>query len=119
MQNVYPTLRITDYARAHAFYVDGLKFHVDWEWRHEPGLPVFLQISRDGLSFYLSEHEGDCQTGGLVHLYVADVDAWFEEVRAAGLPIEMPPTTHPWGVRSMTVTDPDDNRICIATRIDS
>ena len=29
-QRVMPTLRITNYARSKAFYVDGLGFHIDW-----------------------------------------------------------------------------------------
>lgn len=33
MQQVFPTLRITDYARSRRFYVDGLGFRVDWENR--------------------------------------------------------------------------------------
>ena len=39
------------------------------------------QVSRDGLAFFLTEHTGDCPAGGLVHLYVPDVDAWFDEFR--------------------------------------
>lgn len=65
-QTAYPTLSITDYERARDFYVERLGFAIDWEWRHEPGFPVFLQVSRDGLAFYLSEHSGDCEPGGLV-----------------------------------------------------
>lgn len=33
-------LRITDYDRTTQFYLDGLRFEIDWEWRHEPGFPV-------------------------------------------------------------------------------
>jgi hypothetical protein len=29
MQQVVPAMRITDYARSKAFYVDGLGFHID------------------------------------------------------------------------------------------
>ena len=70
MQRVTPVLRILDEAEAKAFYVDGLGFTVDWEWRHKPGFPIFIKVSRDGLSLFLSEHAGDCQTGGLVYLAV-------------------------------------------------
>ena len=74
MQNVYPTLRITDFERSRAFYVEGLGFKIDWEHRLEPHFPVFMQITRDGLSLYLSEHSGDYQVEGLVHLFVPNVD---------------------------------------------
>jgi catechol 2,3-dioxygenase-like lactoylglutathione lyase family enzyme len=70
MQNVYPALRITDYEKSKAFYVDGLGFLIESEHRFAPHLPVFMTISHDGLSLYLSQHAGDCQPGGLVFLYV-------------------------------------------------
>ena len=49
MQNVYPTLRITNYEKSKAFYVDGLGFQIEGEHRFAPHLPVFMTISRDGL----------------------------------------------------------------------
>jgi hypothetical protein len=44
-----------------------LGFHIDWEHRFRPNFPVFVQISRDGMVIFLSEHAGDCEVGGLVH----------------------------------------------------
>jgi catechol 2,3-dioxygenase-like lactoylglutathione lyase family enzyme len=116
-QRVMPTLRMTDYARSKRFYVEGLGFHVDWEHRFEPGFPVFAQVSRDGLAFFLTEHTGDCPVGGLVHLYVPDVDSWFEEFRQRGLSIDEPPNECLQGLRSMTVVDPDGNKLHISTRL--
>jgi uncharacterized glyoxalase superfamily protein PhnB len=116
MQAVVPTLRITDLARAKAFYVDGLDFTVDWEHRFEPHFPVFLQISRDGLTLYLSQHSGDCQVGGLVHLYVADVDAWYADMVDKGASVPSP-EDQPWGNRDFRVTDPDGNQLAICTRL--
>lgn len=117
MQNVMPALRITGYERSRAFYVDGLGFAIEREHRFAPGMPVFLTISRDGLSFYLTEHAGDCQAGGLVFLYVPDVDAWYEEWRNRGVPICQPPANNLPGLRDMTVVDPDGNKICVLTRL--
>ena len=77
---VIPCLRITDYEQARAFYVAGLGFTIDWEHRFEPHMPVFLQLTRGDLTFYLSQHAGDVQPGGLVYLYVPDVDAWYAEM---------------------------------------
>ena len=74
-QRVFPQLRMTNWKRTRAFYVDGLGFSVDWEHRFEPGLPVFAQLTRDGLSLFLTEHAGDCQVGGAAYFVVDDVDA--------------------------------------------
>lgn len=117
-QRVIPALRITDYARSKRFYVAGLGFQIDWEHRFEPHLPVFMQVSRDGLAFFLTEHAGDCPAGGLVHLYVPDVDAWFVELERKGVPVQEPPNESLQGLRDMTVVDPDGNKIRICTRLE-
>jgi catechol 2,3-dioxygenase-like lactoylglutathione lyase family enzyme len=116
MQNVLPTLRITDYARSRRFYVDGLGFQIDWEHRAEPHLPVFLQVTREGLSLYLSERPGDGPVGALVHLYVPDVDRWFAELENREVPIERPPRDEPWGNRELSLRDPDGNQLRVCTR---
>ncbi len=116
-QRVLPTLRISSYAKSKAFYVDGLGFKIDWEHRFRPDFPVFMQVSRDGLAIFLTEHAGDCPPGGLVHLYVPDVDAWFTELQHTGGPVAEPPTESLPGLRDMTVVDPDGNKLRICTRL--
>jgi catechol 2,3-dioxygenase-like lactoylglutathione lyase family enzyme len=117
MQNVYPTLRITDYEKSKAFYVDGLGFQIEGEHRFAPHLPVFLTISRDGLSLYLTQHAGDCQPGGLVFLYVPDVDAWYAELVSKGIQPQSPPEDFEGKLRDFRVLDPDGNKLDICTRL--
>jgi hypothetical protein len=100
-----------------AVYVDGLGFQVDWEHRCEPGFPVFAQVSRDGLAFFLTEHTGDCPVGGLIHLYVNDVDALFEEFRGRSIQVQEPANESLSGLRSMMVVDPDGNKLHVCTRL--
>ena len=109
-QRVIPALRITNYERSKAYYMDTLGFVVEWEHRFEPGFPVFMSIARDGMQIYLSEHSGDCQVGGLVHFLIADVDAWHAEFRDRGAKIAEPPNDD-LGFRNMTVADPDGNQL--------
>ncbi|MGH9842114.1 MAG: glyoxalase superfamily protein [Blastocatellia bacterium] len=119
MQNVMPALRITDYERSRAFYVDGLGFQIEGEHRFAPHLPVFMTIGRDGLSLYLSQHAGDCQAGGLVFLYVEDVDAWYAEITGRGVKAESPPENFEGRIRDFRVVDPDGNKLDICTRLNS
>jgi catechol 2,3-dioxygenase-like lactoylglutathione lyase family enzyme len=116
-QRVVPTLRITSYERSKAFFVDGLGFQIDWEHRFKPHFPVFMQVSREELSFFLSAHSGDCAVGGLIHLYVSNVDAWFAEFQGRNISVKEPPNESLPGLRSMTVVDPDGNKIMIHTRL--
>ena len=51
MRMVTPALRITDYERSKAFYVNGLGFKIDGEHRFASNLPVFMTISLEGLFF--------------------------------------------------------------------
>ncbi len=113
-QRVFPQLRLTNWKRTRSFYVEGLGFTVDWEHRFEPGFPVFAQVTRDGLSLFLSEHSGDCQVGGAAYLVVNDVDTLGREIRDRGVEPAEPPSDTPWGTREMTVVDPDGNRIRFA-----
>ena len=47
-----PILRSFDEAKAREFYIDWLGFVVDWEHRFEPGLPLYMQVSRDGIALH-------------------------------------------------------------------
>ena len=116
-QCVMPTLRITNYARSKEFYVDRLGFRIDWEHRFKPTFPVFMQVSRDGLAFFLTEHAGDCPVGGLLHLYVPSVDDWYVEFLHKGVAVKEPPNESLQGLRDMTIIDPDGNKLRICTRL--
>lgn len=63
-----------------------------------------------GLSVQFMEPQGDqpvCNTDGLTYNFcVADVDAEFTRLTAAGLIPVMPIEDHPWGDRGFAVKDP-------------
>ena len=63
-----PTLRVFDEAKTREFYVQFLGCAIDWEHRFEPGLPLYMQVSRGGLILHLSEHHGDGSAGA--HVFV-------------------------------------------------
>jgi len=69
-----------------------------------------MSIARDGMRLYLTQHSGDCQVGGLVHLVIPDVDAWHAEFRPRGAVVAESPNDD-LGFRNMTITDPDGNQL--------
>ena len=106
-----PILRIFDEAKAREFYVGFLGFAVDWEHRFEPGLPLYLQVSRDACRLHLSEHHGDATPGSALRIEVQDLGALHAELSAKAYKNARPGIAdQPWG-RDMEIADPFGNRL--------
>jgi predicted enzyme related to lactoylglutathione lyase len=111
-----PVLRMFDVARAKAFYLDFLGFTLDWEHVFEPGMPLYCQVSRSGLTLHLSEHHGDGSPGVVVFAPMEGIEAYQRELLTKDY-ASMRPGLHaqPWGVE-MQVWDPSGNRIRFCER---
>jgi catechol 2,3-dioxygenase-like lactoylglutathione lyase family enzyme len=106
-----PILRIFDESKAREFYVGFLGFTVDFEHRFEPGLPLYMQVSRDGCVLHLSEHHGDASPGGAIRIETSELDAFQAELIAKQYGFARPGIDdQPWG-RDMSVKDPFGNRL--------
>jgi catechol 2,3-dioxygenase-like lactoylglutathione lyase family enzyme len=106
-----PILRIFDEAKARAFYLDFLGFREDWSHRFEPGLPLYLQVSRDGCVLHLSEHHGDCCPGAALRIATEGLDDFHAELTGKDYGYARPAIEEvPWG-RDMAVADPFGNRL--------
>jgi len=116
-QTVVPVLRVTHAAISFPFYTEGLGFTVDWEYRHEPGFPVFAQLTRGGQSIFLTEHAGDCQVGGAVYFMVPAVDECYRAFQATGIVKANPPRDTAWKTRELQIVDPDGNRLTFSTEL--
>lgn len=116
MQTVIPLLRITDATRSLAFYEQGLGFVVDWKHQFEPGFPLFMQITRQSQTIFLTEHTGDCKTGGAVYFVVPDARSCYDEFVANAIKATELPHDTPWGACEFLLTDPDGNRLTFASR---
>ncbi|MER5423847.1 glyoxalase superfamily protein [Streptosporangium roseum] len=105
-EEVIPILHVKDAAVAVAWY-DRLGFTQQWEHRFEPGLPAFVEVARDRVRLFLSEHTGDARPDTLVYLRVRDVDAVADEF---GIQAK----DAPWG-RKIELRDLDGNRLRVGT----
>ncbi len=113
-----PILRIFDEGKAREFYVAFLGFNVDWEHRFEPGLPLYMQISRDRCVLHLSEHHGDCTPGSAMRIETDALDAFHAELSSSQYKYARPDIEKmPWGTRDMSVKDPFGNRLTFTTTI--
>jgi len=59
---------------------------------------------------------GDGQSELVLDFMVADVDAEYDRIAALDVDWVMPPTTQPWGNRSMIFRDPDGNLVNVFSR---
>jgi len=107
-----PILRIFSVEKAREFYVGYLGFTVDWEHRFDEVAPIYMQISRAGLTLHLSEHHGDCCPGSTVFVRVTGLDEFHQEITAKGYGYLCPGVEKTfYGSKCMEVIDPFGNRI--------
>lgn len=88
MSRAFPCLYIKDYDNAKDFYVAFLSFEIMWEWRHEPGFPVYMGISRKegpgitegDVTIHLTEHREVPEGIGIL-IDVEDVQAFYDDLK--------------------------------------
>jgi catechol 2,3-dioxygenase-like lactoylglutathione lyase family enzyme len=112
-----PILRSFDEAKAREFYVGFLGFNVDWEHRFEPDLPLYMQVSRDGIVLHISEHHGDATPGSHIRVEIKGMRELHAELIAKRYRNNRPGLERPeWGGLEMTVVDPSRNLITFFER---
>ena len=122
-ERAFPVVFATDVSQAAAFYESlGFIRHVQLPPDGEPGY-VGLRRGASELAVVAAEwpaeqyHRPFATNGVLFEMfvYVDDVDATVETLRAGGTSILREPADMPWGERVAYVADPDDNPVALAT----
>ncbi|MFF4510556.1 MULTISPECIES: VOC family protein [Streptomyces] len=105
-------LRPTDPERSRAFYGErlGLAVHREFGTGPERGTVYFL-----GGGFLEVSGRSETPPSPALRLWlqVADADAAYEELSAAGVNIVRPPVKEPWGLIEMWIADPDGVEIVL------
>jgi len=91
------------------FYTEFLAFRIDWEHRHEPDLPLYMQVSSGECALHLSGHFGDGTPGTVVRIGVRNTEA-FHAMLAAKRYKHARPGYDP-AERSVTLLDPSGNEL--------
>ena|SRR5688572_13134063 len=114
-----PILRIFSVDKAREFYVDYLGFKIDFEHRFEPELPLYMQVSREGLLLHLSEHHGDSTPGSTVFIWMKGIHELHQELREKKYQYLRPGIERAeWGADVMQLTDPFGNRLRFSERVE-
>ena len=112
VEKVVPILRIFDYKKAIEFYVDWLGFTIDWEHVFEEGMPIYMQVSRDGISLHLSEHHGDTTPGTRIYIECTGLKEYHRELNDKKYKNNKPGLEKAfYGAWCMEVIDPFGNRL--------
>jgi uncharacterized glyoxalase superfamily protein PhnB len=108
-----PVLHVSSSAAAEDFYCTHLGFTRRFAYRPDETRadPCYMGVARDGVMLHLSSFSGDGVPGGVVALFVEDVDRLHAELVANDVPIHLAPTDQTWGNREMCVKDADGNSL--------
>ncbi|MGN9909804.1 VOC family protein [Phytohabitans sp. LJ34] len=115
---IFPILTARDLPAALGFYRDLLGGTVTYQFPPE-GEPAYVAVDlgRSHLGIGRQDQPGDLVNDRVtLWVYAGDCDAAVDRLRAAGVPVLQEPADQPWGERMATVTDPDGNRVIVATR---
>lgn len=110
-EQAIPIVRIFDVAKAHEFYLGFLGFSIDWEHRFGENMPLYMQVSREGLKLHLSEHAGDASPGGNMVVQTKGLAEFQRELIDKNYRYMKPGLERQeWGAEMMVI-DPFGNRI--------
>ena len=112
IEKTIPLLRIFDVDKAKEFYIDWLGFKEDWSHQFEENMPYYIQISREELTFHLTEHVGDCSPAAKVFINCSDIESFFQELQAKPYKYYRPSLEEAfWNARVINLIDPFGNKL--------
>jgi uncharacterized glyoxalase superfamily protein PhnB len=106
-ETIVPIFYAADVVKSLNYYVDTLCFEEKWEW-DDP--PTFGGVRNGDVQIFFCKN---CQgnPGTWISVFVDNVDAYYETIKAKGANILSPPQDMEWGIREMLVEDPDGHKI--------
>ncbi len=120
LSSASPSLTVNNLEKSLAFYRDVLGFKVEQTW-DEGGKVTGVSLRAGGVSFMIGQDDwkkGRKRSKGvgfrMFCMTNKNVDAIARRIRARGGKLDAGPRDQPWGVRDISLTDPDGFKITIA-----
>ena len=122
-RRAFPVVYATDVAATARFW-ERLGFTRFWQLPPD-GDPGYVALRRDQAELAVTAREWARDQYGLalgdgprfeMFVYVDDVDALTEALRAEGTTVLRDPADMPWGERIATIADPDGNPVALANQ---
>ena len=111
----FPIISVRDLRAAQSFY-QGLGFSQTYQFPPE-GEPGFVTMEREGSSIGIGAGSATDDDRFGYWVYVDDVDAVLDQLRAAGAPVVAEPEDQPWGERVARTRDPDGNLVYLGASL--
>ena len=121
LRSASPSFTVNDLVKSLAFYRDVLGFGVEETWKNDDGKIMGISLKAGDVSFMIGQDDWqkgrDRKKGEGFRIYcetMKNVDELAKRIEAKGGRVDSGPTDQPWGVRDISVTDPDGFKITIA-----
>jgi uncharacterized glyoxalase superfamily protein PhnB len=120
LESASPSFTVSDLNKSLAFYRDVLGFGVEETWKDD-GKVVGVSLRAGDVSFMIGQDDWkkgrDRKKGEGFRIYcktTKNVDTLAARIEAKGGKLDQGPIDEPWGVRDISLTDPDGFKITIA-----
>ena len=120
LQSASPSLTVNNLRRSLKWYRDVLGFAVEETWKRK-GKVVGVSLQAGDVSFMIGQDDWkkgrNRKKGQGFRMFCTSkrrVDALAERIEARGGKLDQGPMDQPWGVRDISLTDPDGFKITIA-----
>ena len=117
-----PSFTVNDLEKSLGWYRDVLGFGVEETWKDDAGKVTGVSLRAGGVSFMIGQDDWkkgrDRKKGEGFRMYCetkGSVDDLARRIEAKGGRLDKGPTDEPWGVRDISLTDPDGFKITIAS----
>lgn len=117
-----PSFTVGDLEMSLAFYRDVLGFEVEETWKSDEGSVMGISLKAGDVSFMIGQDDWkkgrDRKKGEGLRIYCETkqkVDDLAKRIESKGGRLDQGPTDEPWGVRDISLTDPDGFKITFAT----
>jgi uncharacterized glyoxalase superfamily protein PhnB len=121
LRSASPSFTVNDLEKSLGWYRDVLGFGVEETWKNDDGKVMGISLKAGDVSFMIGQDDWqkgrDRKKGEGFRIYCEtrkNVDELAKRIEAKGGRLDSGPTNQPWGVRDISVTDPDGFKITIA-----
>jgi glyoxylase I family protein len=121
LRSASPSFTVNDLEKSLGWYRDVLGFDVEETWKNPDGKVMGISLKAGDVSFMIGQDDWkkgrDRSKGEGFRIYCEtkkSVDDLAKRIESKGGRLDSGPTDQPWGVRDISVTDPDGFKITIA-----